>query len=194
MKKKFDRSINAAEEWDNILISLSLTEGSAQKEVISGMGYARSAIVSSLKVGLVKVKKKFKKYEQQKRMVDEMDVRRVMVEYKILLERVNADYSAHTDDISLASLETLENIAKKEGLDCCLRLMKEQRVVVKKSSTLRLTDEIEMVSNPLGKTLGSSADIEKKKKKDAEVIKEDTTDGPDLEKGATPKSGSIYTA
>ncbi|GMH94325.1 hypothetical protein TrVE_jg6609 [Triparma verrucosa] len=177
LKKKLDQSVKAAEEeWDNIIIALGLTEGSAKDEVISGMGYARSVVISAIKAELVKVNRKFKTYEEQKRRVDEKNIRRALAEYKSLLQRVNADYSVHTGT-PLSSLEGVENIAKKEGLDTCLRLLREQRVVVKKTSTLGLTDVIEMVTNP---SANPAANLRKKtetrQQRGAKVKKESDDD------------------
>ncbi|GMI07480.1 hypothetical protein TrVE_jg8427 [Triparma verrucosa] len=198
LKKKLNQSVKAAEEeWDHIIIALGLTEGSAKDEVISGMRYARSVVVSAIKTELVKVNRKFKTYEEQKRRVDEKDIRRALAEYKSLLHRVNADYAAHTGT-PLSSLEGVENIAKKERLDSCLRLLKEQRVVVKKTSTLGLTDEIEMVSNPSA-NLASSLRKKKGKRPSPKVKKQsddDDDDGSsedqqvDLEKGEAPAAST----
>ncbi|GMH93493.1 hypothetical protein TrST_g8404 [Triparma strigata] len=197
LKKKLNQSVKAAEEeWDNIIIALGLTEGSAKDEVISGMGYARSVVVSAIKTELVKVNRKFKTYEEQKRRVAEQDTRRALEEYKSLLQPVNADYSAHTGT-PLSSLEGVENIAKKERLDSCLRLLKEQRVVVKKTSTLGLTDEIEMVTNPSA-NLASSLRKKKDKRPSPKVKKQSDDDGDgssedqqvDLEKGEAPAAST----
>ena len=81
-----------------------------------------------MKAELVKVNRKFKTYEEQKRRVDEKNIRRALAEYKSLLQRVNADYSVHTGT-PLSSLEDVEKIAEREGLDACLRLLEEQLVM-----------------------------------------------------------------
>ncbi|GMH62956.1 hypothetical protein TrST_g9899 [Triparma strigata] len=149
------------------------------------MGYARSVVVSAIKAELVKVNRKFKTYEEQKRRVDEKDIRKALVEYKSLLQRVNADYSAQTGT-PLSSLEDVEKIAEREGLDACLRLLEEQLVMVEKTVTLGATDEIEMVSIPSANPAVNLRTSPREKKQFGGSFKDQQVD---LERGEVPLQG-----
>ncbi|GMI16740.1 hypothetical protein TrLO_g3666 [Triparma laevis f. longispina] len=74
--------------------------------------------------------------------------------YRALLERVNADLAEHTGK-SISELEGLEDITKGNIFEFCQKILagaeaKQQPVrIIKKSSTIGLTDEVEMVANPM---------------------------------------------
>ncbi|GMH96245.1 hypothetical protein TrVE_jg6460 [Triparma verrucosa] len=150
--EKLAKSVKDAElDFDGMLVTLAVLEGRRKEEVIAELPFYRSHVALALKMELLKTEKD--------REVKELggDLKVTLTEYRNLLGRVNAAVAIHTGR-EISDFKGLEDIAKDNKLEFCQKtiasleasggtLQKAPRIV-KKLSSIGLTNELEMVANP----------------------------------------------
>ncbi|GMH69583.1 hypothetical protein TL16_g05195 [Triparma laevis f. inornata] len=128
ISEKLAGSVKEAEvDFDNMLVSLAMVGEKGKEQVAAELPFIRPQVVLALRKELEKTEKGWKGKEEKEIGevnfgVRTVDLKIVLGEYRDLLERVNVAVSNYTGK-SISELEGLEDIAKGNGFEFCLKIL-----------------------------------------------------------------------